>query len=422
MLKISPFADSAEHTVDTIALDVAGASGEELKWSGGVLAPNGLIYGIPLTMSSVLVLDPVVPTVTGLPISLFAAGDSDKMWWGGVLAPNGKIYGIPYGSRNVLSIDHGTGTVDATTLAVPDVPEVPEKWFGGVLAPNGKIYGIPHSASSVLVLDPDAEASPVQLSAGAMSQADVTAMGGRLWATGVLSTNGLIYAFPHNAPSALVIDPASDIVLMGDGTSGLNVLDPGAGKWQGGLLAPDGMIYAVPKNANRILLIKPWPSSAPPFEVSGCAPSPVCSLGPGGGDIPGYVVDSDGAQEFANSLAVPREAELPDVGMPDYAMIRADIDVTCAENFRGQPEAVCPPPSGEDAADFASSQIPGGSGKWTDLVLAADGNLYGIPYEADQVLRFEPATSERSFFGDTFSGNKKWQRGVLAPDGRIYGM
>ena len=77
----------------------------------------------------------------------------------------------------------------------------------------------------------------MQLSAGAMSQADVTIMGGRLWATGVLSTNGLIYAFPHNAESALVIDPASDTVLMGDGASGLNVFDQGVGKWQGGLLA-----------------------------------------------------------------------------------------------------------------------------------------------------------------------------------------
>ena len=65
---------------------------------------------------------------------------------GGVLAPNGKIYGIPYASTTVLEIDPVART--ATTFG-----SVTGYWQGGVLAPNGKIYGIPHNSTTVLEID-----------------------------------------------------------------------------------------------------------------------------------------------------------------------------------------------------------------------------------------------------------------------------
>ena len=38
-------------------------------------------------------------------------------WYGGVLAPNGKIYCIPSSATSVLIIDPATGTTDTTTLS-----------------------------------------------------------------------------------------------------------------------------------------------------------------------------------------------------------------------------------------------------------------------------------------------------------------
>jgi hypothetical protein len=66
---------------------------------------------------------------------------------GGVLAPNGKIYGIPYNSVSILCIDPATDTAETFGSFTGT-----GKWWSGVLAPNGKIYGIPLYANAVLVL------------------------------------------------------------------------------------------------------------------------------------------------------------------------------------------------------------------------------------------------------------------------------
>ena len=67
-------------------------------------------------------------------------------WSGGVLAPNGKIYGIPSYSTQILEIDPNT----RTTTLFGDFSSGWGKWIGGVLAPNGKIYAIPHNSTQIL--------------------------------------------------------------------------------------------------------------------------------------------------------------------------------------------------------------------------------------------------------------------------------
>jgi hypothetical protein len=72
------------------------------KWAGGVLAPNGMIYGIPRNSNTVLKIDPTDDSV-----STFGSLSGGGKWFGGVLAPNGVIYGIPYNSTTVLKIGSG---------------------------------------------------------------------------------------------------------------------------------------------------------------------------------------------------------------------------------------------------------------------------------------------------------------------------
>ncbi len=45
-------------------------------------------------------------------------------WQGGVLAPNGRIYGIPRDSTSVLIIDPATNTADTTTIDSVQYPEL----------------------------------------------------------------------------------------------------------------------------------------------------------------------------------------------------------------------------------------------------------------------------------------------------------
>ena len=80
----------------------------------------------------------------------FGSLSGTAKWVGGVLAPNGKIYGIPCNATTVLEIDPVTKT--ATTFG--SLSSGTAKWDGGVLAPNGKIYGIPRNATTVLEIGP----------------------------------------------------------------------------------------------------------------------------------------------------------------------------------------------------------------------------------------------------------------------------
>ena len=138
---LSDWTDASNGSTDT-ATTFGSLSGTG-KWLGGVLAPNGMIYGMPFNSTTVLKIDPSIDTAT-----TFGSLSGTVKWIGGVLAPNGMIYGIPADSATVLKIDPSTDT--ATTFGSLSGLG---KWIGGVLAPNGMIYGIPFNSTTVLKID-----------------------------------------------------------------------------------------------------------------------------------------------------------------------------------------------------------------------------------------------------------------------------
>ena len=211
-------------TIDTFD-SLSGAN----KWAGGVLAPNGKIYGIPFSSTQVLEIDPATNTTT-----LFGSLSGGGKWIGGVLAPNGKIYGIPLDATSVLEIDPVTQTTTTFGTLTGSV-----KWNGGVLAPNGKIYGIPFDSSTVLEIDPVAQTVNTF---GSLSG------GGNKWIGGVLAPNGKIYGVPFNSTQVLEIDPATNTTTLFGSLSSSN-------KWIGGVLAPNGKIYGVPFSSTQVLEI-----------------------------------------------------------------------------------------------------------------------------------------------------------------------
>jgi len=59
------------------------------------------------------------------------------------------------------------------------------------------------------------------------------------------------------------------------------------------------------------------------------------------------------------------------------------------------------------------------SGSYYGAVLAPNGTIYGIPFDASNVLKIDPDTDTVSTIG-TVSGG--FRGGVLAPNGKIYGI
>ena len=153
---------------------IADAGSGDFKWAGSVLAPNGLIYGVPYSAESVLIVDPTTnaldtTTIIGLP-------STGGKWSGGVLAPsNNIIYCFPQGHDSVLKIDPTANTADWN--AVTGVGISSHKFRSGALANNGLVYGIPYFATFVLIIDPNTDTI------------DTTTLGGLSAAS---STSGLV--------------------------------------------------------------------------------------------------------------------------------------------------------------------------------------------------------------------------------------
>lgn len=225
----------------TTTVSEFGEFSDSSKWNGGVLAPNGKIYGIPYNSTTVLEIDPVTQTAT-----TFGSLSGSEKWNGGVLGPNGKIYGIPRESGTVLEIDPEART--ATTFGNVEKPSSGIAYIGGVLAPNGKIYAIPYNAGNILKIDPEARTVSIF---GTFSESEK-------WSGGVLAPNGKIYGIPYGSSSVLEIDPETDSISTFGSLSG-------SSKWDGGVLASNGKIYGIPRTSSSVLEIDPLAKTASTF-------------------------------------------------------------------------------------------------------------------------------------------------------------
>lgn len=86
MLKIDPFNQT---TTMMGKLEPGG-----WKWHGGVVGPDGCIYGIPANADTVLRIDPFAQEISLIPFkySCHHRDDRKYKYLGGVLGPDGRIY------------------------------------------------------------------------------------------------------------------------------------------------------------------------------------------------------------------------------------------------------------------------------------------------------------------------------------------
>ena len=68
------------------------------------------------------------------------------------------------------------------------------------------------------------------------------------------------------------------------------------------------------------------------------------------------------------------------------------------------------------------SSLGSDSGKWSGLVLATNGYIYGMPHNSTAILKIDPGTDTATTFGNIGSGSSDWVGGVLASNGSIYGI
>lgn len=163
---------------------------------------------------------------------------------GGVLAPNGNIYGIPSSGNTdqfiLLQFNPETRVVDTASVSYEG------QWYGGVLGSNGKIYGIPYFNSNILEID------PVSFSPRLVSFSDGQF---KTWKGGALSSNGKIYAAPgrFGNDKILIIDTNKSVPTTSDISFAAQSVSP-TYSYNGSISAPDGKIYGIPANTNAPLL------------------------------------------------------------------------------------------------------------------------------------------------------------------------
>lgn len=192
------------------------------KWAGGVLAPNGFIYGIPFNATSILKVNPITLTTT-----TFGFFSGTSKWNNGVLGPDGIIYCSPVSSTSILKIDPSTDTT--STVAFP--PSQASGHGKMCLAPNGHLYFAPTNATTCLKFDPVSNTFTTfgSISASTLKYQEI-----------LLGVDGNLYCIPYNATEVMKIDPATDTVSFLSGTLF------GSFKYFGGSASPQNLIYSPP--------------------------------------------------------------------------------------------------------------------------------------------------------------------------------
>eukprot|EP00964_Phaeocystis_antarctica_P035555 scaffold20309_cov64-Phaeocystis_antarctica.AAC.2 len=265
------------------------------------------------------------------------------------------------------------------------------------------------------------------------------------WSGGVLAADGNIYGIPEDAAQVLRFDPRTQqAMLVGDQL-------PGGGAWSGGVLADDGNIYGIPLNAEQVLSVAVAKAAAPVAVVKEHVPGEKvleatqtssaadllqqqCSIS-GGNEyyVTSHITWGNVAGDIYNSEkeAFARFAELDggDLAAAVWDEQLAELKYygnrgdTRPEEMKEWAREHSIPSDAVNAyeATLGGAELPG-AWKWAGGVLAADGNIYGIPWRATQVLRFDPRTQQATLVGGQLPGGDKWLSSVLAADGNIYGI
>jgi len=227
------------------------------KWYGGLTAPSdGAIYGINQNATGVLRIDPENQRVT-------THGDFPEgryKWHGGVVGPDGCIYGIPAHANKVLKVKPGLKpeiyTIGGHLRTGEHRIDGKYKYLGGAVGGDGNVYFFPSDADYVLQVNPRTD----QVREVGPNLRDLEPIHQNKWQNGFTAPDGSIYGIPLKASSILRIRPGKDgsdpeVATIGGPYNGLN-------KWEGGVMSKDGDMFCMPLNHSQVLRMRPIEKSA----------------------------------------------------------------------------------------------------------------------------------------------------------------
>jgi hypothetical protein len=206
----APTADNSSIGTDGVAFDNFQKN-LQLSVNGGVTFKNGGVCGIVSTISS--------------PYTL---GGGQELALGGVLAPNGDIHFVPYIQNNAKGYKVSSTGVASTYALV----YTGGYYAGGALSPNGDIHFVPYSA---------VRGQKVSIN-GVVSTYSLVYTTATAYIGGVLAPNGDIHFIPYSARRGQKISSAGVV-------STYSLVYTTTFAYAGGVLAPNGDIHFVPHDA-----------------------------------------------------------------------------------------------------------------------------------------------------------------------------
>lgn len=289
-------------------------------------------------------------------------------WLGGALNHDeSSIYAIPAHAKHVLKITPFTKKDGERIEVIGSNPlNGHYKYLRAILGQDDMIYGVPCFAKQAIRINPfTSEVSQfgTKLPAGEW-----------MWHGGAISRCGIIYGVPCNAEAVLKIVPSTEEVSL------IGKLPKGRNKWYGALLGRDGCIYGMAYKAKGVLRINPRTDDVRVI-----------------GDFHdsfkwhGGTVGVDGC-----IYAFPSHADTV---------------------LRITPPAICPEHDSEHGVTLQELHLSPscdattmkGTYKWGGGATDRDGNIFGIPSDAQSVLRLNPKTGEVITFGHLSDEHNKWQ-------------
>lgn len=211
----APYSAQAVLIINTVndTIDVTSISGINLtnyasvlntrnteKFFSIVLGLNGLIYCLPSSADTVMIINPNINIIDmstlsftrfGLPV-----GSSNRFrFFGACLGPDGNIYASPWNYDRMIKIDTRTSSLSSVTI--PSLVSGTNAFYGTICGSDGKIYGVPFSSSYVLIYD---------VTNGNVDTTSISGITGSTKYTGaVLSRNDNIYFIPRHASQIMYI-------------------------------------------------------------------------------------------------------------------------------------------------------------------------------------------------------------------------
>lgn len=299
-------------------------------------------------------------------------------------------------------------TIEPTVSTFGDVGVGTNKWQGVALAHNGKIYCAPLSENKVLVIDPTNDS---------FYYIDVTSGGYR---GACLSPNGKIYCIPHLAgvSNILVINPTNDTFYR----INASIASHGSGSYIGGCIAPNGAIYCFPAQAPQILKIDTLTDTV--TTIGSNLGTAAFKYGSGAMTVDGKIVMNPTFAEFP-LLVDPSDDSVTTFVQGDgaankaYSCVLAKDGLMYSMGWQAAKLRLLNPGTGEYTTIL--SGLPDESFIWG--VLGMNGLIYGCPGSTSRVIEVNPYVPSWRYVGADIAGSiPKYGGCVMARNGNIYGV